>query len=382
MAEKCLKAILVYNKKPFPKTHDLLKLESLIIEIYPDVINLEKEMDLLSTYYIETRYPGDYPEFTLEEARMAFEAAKRIKGFVMDIIGKKKWYFAISLLVIIPGLISLLLFGLKLSIDFTGGSRLTLLFPQNVNNQTVTAVKQSFTQQKVEVASIQPSSNQLIIRTAPLSSQTHAIILQTITKEFPKVKEETYETVGPTIGNETTSNAVKGVLLASVLIVLYIAWAFREVPKPASSWRFGICAIIALLHDVLVVVGIFSILGHFFNVEVDSLFVTALLTVIGFSVHDTIVVFDRIRENLKKNILGSFDEVVNDSILQTMTRSLNTSLTVVLVLFTLLLFGGESTKWFIAALLIGVVSGTYSSIFNASQLLVVWHDWSIKRKKK
>ncbi len=300
----------------------------------------------------------------------------------MDIIGKKKWYFAISLLVIIPGLISLLLFGLKLSIDFTGGSRLTLLFPQNVNNQTVTAVKQSFTQQKVEVASIQPSSNQLIIRTAPLSSQTHAIILQTITKEFPKVKEETYETVGPTIGNETTSNAVKGVLLASVLIVLYIAWAFREVPKPASSWRFGICAIIALLHDVLVVVGIFSILGHFFNVEVDSLFVTALLTVIGFSVHDTIVVFDRIRENLKKNILGSFDEVVNDSILQTMTRSLNTSLTVVLVLFTLLLFGGESTKWFIAALLIGVVSGTYSSIFNASQLLVVWHDWSIKRKKK
>lgn len=300
----------------------------------------------------------------------------------MDIIGKKKWYFAISLLVIIPGLISLLLFGLKLSIDFTGGSRITLLFPQNVNNQTVATVKKSFTQQKVEVASIQPSNNQLIIRTTPLTSQTHASILQTITKEFPNAKEETYETVGPTIGNETTANAVKGVLLASLLIVLYIAWAFREVPKPASSWRFGICAIIALLHDVLVVVGIFSILGHFFNVEIDSLFVTALLTVIGFSVHDTIVVFDRIRENLKKNILGSFDEVVNDSILQTMTRSLNTSLTVVLVLFTLLLFGGESTKWFIAALLIGVVSGTYSSIFNASQLLVVWHDWSVKRKKK
>lgn len=300
----------------------------------------------------------------------------------MDIIGKKKWYFGLSLLVIIPGLISLLLFGLRLSIEFTGGSRFTLLFPQNVNAQTVSAVSKTFTNQKIEVGSIQPSSNQLIIRTVPLTSQQHTLIMQSISKEFSTVKEETYETVGPTIGGETTANAVKGVLLASVLIVLYIAWAFREVPKPASSWRFGICAIIALLHDVLVVVGIFSILGHFLNVEVDSLFVTALLTVIGFSVHDTIVVFDRIRENLKKNILGSFDEVVNDSILQTMTRSLNTSLTVVLVLFTLLLFGGESTRWFIAALLIGVVSGTYSSIFNASQLLVVWHDASIRRKKK
>lgn len=300
----------------------------------------------------------------------------------MDIIGKKKWYFALSLLVIIPGLISLLLFGLRLSIDFTGGSRFTFLFPQNINSQTVLEISKTLSSQKIEVASIQPSSNQLIIRTVPLSSQQHATILQSISKEFPKVKEETYETVGPTIGSETTANAVKGVFLASILIVLYIAWAFREVPKPASSWRFGICAIIALLHDVLVVVGIFSILGHFLNVEVDSLFVTALLTVIGFSVHDTIVVFDRIRENLKKNILGSFDEVVNDSILQTMTRSLNTSLTVVLVLFTLLLFGGESTRWFIAALLIGVVSGTYSSIFNASQLLVVWHDASMNRKKK
>lgn len=298
----------------------------------------------------------------------------------MNIIGKKNWYFAISLLVIIPGLISLILFGLKLSIDFTGGSRITLLFDQTVNQKIVTNIGQSFIKEKVEVASIQPSANQLIIRTTPLSQQTHGSILQAIQKEFPQVKEETYETVGPTIGGETTANAVKGVLLASALIVLYIAWAFREVPKPASSWRFGICAIIALLHDVLVVVGIFSLLGHFLGVEVDSLFVTALLTVIGFSVHDTIVVFDRIRENLKKNLLGSFDEIVNESILQTMTRSLNTSLTVILVLFTLLLFGGESTKWFIAALLIGVISGTYSSIFNASQLLVVWHDWSKRRK--
>lgn len=300
----------------------------------------------------------------------------------MNIIGRKNIYFAISLLVIIPGLISLLLWGLNLSIDFKGGSRMTLLFPAVVEDQTITTVKQVYQQDNVTVATVQPSDKQLIVRTVPLSQQQHQIVLQDLQKKFTGLKEDTFETVGPTIGSETTQNAVEGVILASLLIVLYIAFAFREVPKPANSWRFGICAIIALLHDVLVVVGIFSILGHFFNVEVDSLFVTALLTVIGFSVHDTIVVFDRIRENLKKNLTKSFEEVVNESILQTLGRSLNTSLTVILVLLALLLFGGDSTKWFVVALLVGVISGTYSSIFNASPLLVLWHEWSQNRKKK
>jgi preprotein translocase subunit SecF len=171
-------------------------------------------------------------------------------------------------------------------------------------------------------------------------------------------------------------------MIASLLIVLYITWTFRKIPKPASSIRFGICAIIALVHDVLVLLGVFSIFGHFFNVEVDSLFVTAILTVIGFSVHDTIVVFDRIRENLKRVGSENFEEVVNDSILQTLDRSLNTSLTVVLVLSALLLFGGESIRWFVVALLIGVISGTYSSIFNAAPLLVVWQELIEKRFKK
>jgi len=214
-----------------------------------------------------------------------------------------------------------------------------------------------------------------------MDQQTHAKILSDLQKQFPGLKEETFESIGPTIGSETTTNAVKGIGIASILVVLYIAWSFRKVSKPASSWRFGICAIIALLHDVLVVVGTFSILGHFFHVEIDSLFVTALLTVIGFSVHDTIVVFDRIRENLKRTYAMSFPVVVNDSILQTLTRSLNTSLTVLLVLLALLLFSGESTRWFIVALLIGVFSGTYSSIFNASPLLVLWYEFSAKRKK-
>ena len=299
----------------------------------------------------------------------------------MNIIGRKNIYFAISLLVIIPGLVSLLLWGLNLSIDFKGGSRMTLLFPQNVSDTVVSQAKEVYAKDKVAIATVQPSGKQVIVRTSPLDQKIHQQVLEDLQKKLPGVKEDSFETVGPTIGSETTKNAVAGVGLASLLIVLYIAFAFREVPKPANSWRFGICAIVALLHDVLVVVGIFSILGHFFHVEVDSLFVTALLTVIGFSVHDTIVVFDRIRENLKKNVTHSFEETVNSSILQTLGRSLNTSLTVILVLLALLLFGGESTKWFVVALLVGVISGTYSSIFNASPLLVLWHQWSQKRKK-
>jgi len=298
----------------------------------------------------------------------------------MDIVKHKNLYFLISLLVIIPGIVSLLLWGLRLSIDFTGGSRIDLLLLKNVSQSDIQIIRKVYQQNKEEIATVQPAGKDIIIRSKPIHQQKHAIILSEIQRKIPKTTENSFETVGPTIGNETTINALEGIGLASLLIVLYISWAFRQVPKPASSWKFGICAIIALLHDALVVLGIFSILGHFFNIEVDSLFVTALLTVIGFSVHDTIVVFDRIRENMKRVFTLPFDQLVNESLLQTLGRSLNTSLTVILVLFTLLLFGGESIRWFIVALLVGVISGTYSSIFNASLLLVAWQEWS-KRKK-
>lgn len=297
----------------------------------------------------------------------------------MDIIGKKYYYFALSLLVVVPGLIAFLLWGLNLSIEFTGGSNITLSFPQKVENSQVVSVKNNLVSQKVKVLNTQTSGNVLTLRTTPLSQGQDDNLLATI-KSF-NAKQEEFETIGPTIGKEITQNAFKAIILASILIILYITWAFRSVPKPASSFRFGVCAIAALIHDVLVVVGIFAILGHFFNVEVDSMFVTALLTVIGFSVHDTIVVFDRIRENLKKFPGMHFEKVVNESILQTLDRSLNTSLTVLLVLFAMLLFGGESIRWFVVALLVGVLSGTYSSIFNASPLLVLWHEWGEKRRK-
>jgi preprotein translocase subunit SecF len=162
--------------------------------------------------------------------------------------------------------------------------------------------------------------------------------------------------------------------------LLYIAFAFRNTPPPVSPWSFGATAIIALLHDALLLIGVFAILGHFLGVQVDALFVTAVLTVIGFSVHDTIVVYDRIRENLRR-LNKPFEEVVNISINETLARSLNTSITVILVLSAFYLFGGESIKYFTLALLIGIISGTYSSIFNASPLLVVYNNWKIKRYK-
>lgn len=295
----------------------------------------------------------------------------------MDTVGKKNWYFFISLLVLIPGLISLALFGLTLSIDFTGGSKIELKISNFKFQMSNTEIEKVVSEQSLSVSTVQKTSGDtFIVRTKPIDEKAHKKILEKLQKKYGDVQEISFETVGPTIGKETTVNAFKAIALASILIVLYIAWSFRRVPKPASSWRFGICAMVALLHDVLVVVGVFSLLGHFFGVEVDSLFVTALLTVVGFSVHDTIVVFDRIRENLRRTLAKSFAEVVNDSIEQTLVRSLNTSLTVLLVLFTLLLFGGESIRWFIVALLVGIASGTYSSIFNAAPLLVVWEEWA------
>jgi len=298
----------------------------------------------------------------------------------MNILGKKKYlYFLISGIIIIPGIISLILFGLNLSIDFTGGSRLTFAFTQSVDESHVKTVESVFKKENIKIQQIETTKNTVFIRSKPLDQNKDSQIISNLKSEYPDFKQTQFETVGPVIGVETTLNAVKGMLVAAALIVLYITWSFRKVPKPASSFKFGISAILALVHDVLVLIGVFSILGHFFNVEIDSLFVTAVLTVIGFSVHDTIVVFDRIRENLKRFGGDSFEKIVNDSILQTLDRSLNTSLTVVLVLFALLLFGGESIRWFVVALLIGIISGTYSSIFNAAPLLVVWQEFTNKR---
>jgi len=308
----------------------------------------------------------------------------------MNIIGQKYIYFAISAILIIPGIISLSLYGLRLGIDFQGGTLLELKLEKAapgitidsaVENQEKSTIVSSL-QNIVEVNSISKVSDQsYLLRTKVLDKEKVTEVKAALQTSFGQVEQKRVETVGPTIGKELVQNSLISLILASVAIVFYIAFSFREVPKPASSWKFGLTAIAALLHDVLFVVGVFSILGKLYNVEVDSLFVTALLTIIGFSVHDTIVVYDRIRENLKRRLPLSFAEVVNKSIIETIGRSVATSLTVVLVLSSLLLFGGQTIKWFVVALLVGIVSGTYSSIFNASPLLVVWQEWSDKSKK-
>src|SRR3989339_723464 len=252
----------------------------------------------------------------------------------MNLMKYKLWYFLFSLALIIPGSYVLLTSGLKLGIDFTGGSLLEYRFEKQNGQITPTL------------------SNTYIIRSQPKTKEEVGKIKKELETKFGKIEERRQEFVGPVIGRELSQKAFYALTIASLAIVLYIAFSFRKIPKPASPWRFGICAIVALLHDVLLVIGVFALLGKFLGVEVDTLFVTAILTIIGFSVHDTIVVFDRIRENSLKNIGKKFTAVANLAVVQTLGRSLNTSLTVVFVLVALLLFGGETIKWFTVALLV------------------------------
>jgi preprotein translocase subunit SecF len=298
-----------------------------------------------------------------------------------NIIKHKFWYFVFSLVIIIPGLLSLLFYGLNLSIDFTGGSQATYLFTKSPSQKSMDALRKLYTDNKIFVASVQQSGTKVFVKSAQVNEKQNKVIVDSLTGKIDEFKQEEFASIGPTIGKELTQKAFYSILVSSLLIMGYIAFSFRKVPKPTSSIRFGVCTIAALLHDVLLLLGVFSLLGHFLHVEVDSLFVTAVLTVIGFSVHDTIVVFDRIRENLLRGGKVPFETVVNDSILQTLIRSLSTSLTALLVLFTLVLFGGDSIRWFVIALLIGIASGTYSSIFNAAPLLVLWQEFDERRKK-
>jgi preprotein translocase subunit SecF len=296
---------------------------------------------------------------------------------VIDLIGKRRIFYLISLAIIVPGLISLLIPPhLRLGVDFTGGTLWELQFPQAVQPAQV---KEVLAAHGYGDAIVQTSGEREVLIRAkeiPADQPVKAEITKDLADRFGPPTELRFETVGPVIGQEIAQRAVLAVGLASLGILAYIAWAFRRVEHP---FRYGVCAILALLHDALVVLGVFSILGHLFYIEVDSLFVTAVLTVIGFSVHDTIVVFDRIRENSRRLHGQPFERIVNYSLIQTLGRSLATSLTVIFTLSALVLFGGVTTREFALALLIGIVSGTYSSIFNASALLVSWESGELAR---
>lgn len=282
-----------------------------------------------------------------------------------------KWlYFLISALVIVPGLVSLLLFGLKPSIDFTGGT-LWEVGLVGETGATEEAIEGIF-QEVGLLAEVRASGeNQYLIRTSPLEFSQRQLLLGELGRRFGELIEIRFETLGPRLGKELLEKALLAVVLATLAILLYVAYRFK-------NFAYGTVAILAMFHDTLVLLGVFSILGRFFDVEVGALFVTAVLTTLSFSVHDTIVVFDRIREILRKTNAG-FEVVVNQAVGETVVRSINNSLTIIFMLLALLLLGGESLRWFIFALLVGTISGTYSSTFNASPLLVVWFNLS-KRK--
>ncbi len=290
----------------------------------------------------------------------------------MKIIEKRYWYFLLSLLVMLPGLTGLAVWGLPLAIDFTGGSKLELRLPA-ASALTVEAVQALLAENGLENAIAQlAENNTVIVRSKAMEDATKGKLVAALEARFGGKSELlAFESVGPVVGAEVTWRAAQAVGVAALGILVYITYAFRGIDHAA---RYGVCAIIAMLHDVAMVVGITALLGHWLGWEVDALFLTALLTVIGFSVHDTIVVFDRIRENLLLHRRATYEAVVNHSMVQTLHRSINTSLTALLALLALALFGGSTTFRFVVTLMVGILSGTFSSIFNAAPILVVWEN--------
>jgi preprotein translocase subunit SecF len=285
---------------------------------------------------------------------------------------ERKWlYFVLSGLMIVPGVIFLLLGGLKPGIEFRGGTLIDVRFDEAPSVAEVRDVMSGLGREEAQI--IVAEGGRIEIRTFEMTAAEQAATQAALEEKYgDRVRDVKSEVVSPSFSAELIDNAVRSIVLASLVIVLLIAYAFRNFGW--SAFRYGIAAIVALLHDALLVLGLFAILGYFFDVEIDSLFVTAVLTIIGFSVHDTIVVFDRIRENLRLNPGEALNPVINFSIMQTMTRSIVTGLTVVFMLLALYLFGGFSMRNFALALLVGVISGTYSSIFNASQIVSLWQE--------
>jgi SecD/SecF fusion protein len=303
----------------------------------------------------------------------------------VNIIGRRKLFYGLSLAIIVPGLIFLALGGLKPSIEFKSGTQIQVQYPKSVTMAEVQQALsgQGFHHETVQMADSGTTAIVSVPDKSTAASKENSPVynrLMTALKTLGSTKEQSFGNVDPVISSEVTSNAIQAVLMASALIVLYLALVFG-IGGFVAGLRLGTSAVVALLHDVLVLLGAFAIFGYFLGWEVDSLFITAMLTVIGFSVHDTVVIFDRVRENLRHKARGeNFESLVNRSIGQTLARSINTSLTVVMTLVALVVLGGQPTRLLNVALLIGILSGTYSSIFNAASILVDWENWLAKRR--
>lgn len=289
-------------------------------------------------------------------------------------------YYIFSGLLVIATVVSLFYFGLKFGIEFTGGSIMDLQFKESrPSNEVILETLKEF---NLGETIIQPTGQtEMILRFKGIDQSTHQNIINKINGLSP-VEETRFEFIGPSIGQELKNKTELAIVFALLAITIYIAIAFRRVSRPVSSWKYGVTSLIALIHDILVPLGVFSILGHYYNVEITVPIIAALLTVLGFSVHDTIVIFDRIRENILRRGSSSFKETVNWSLNQTLGRSIGTVFTTLLVLFAIFFFGGETLKYFALALIIGITSGAYSSIFIASPLLVSWQGWKERKAGK
>ncbi|MDF1498553.1 MAG: protein translocase subunit SecF [Patescibacteria group bacterium] len=365
---------------------------------------------------------------------------------MVKIVQRRKIWFILSLILISASIFALVKWNLKLGIDFTGGTLMEFSFKDDVlSNQEIKdslkelelgevnvqfsgdktvllrfkdinedthqkiiealgstvaeksnnsgnssndikedkgeQIKASIEDMEVNSENIQLDNDEAVIEET--DSEEEAVEIDSASENVKdNIEEKRFDSIGPVIGNELKSTAVVAIVVALIAIVLYIGWAFRKVSRPVSSFKYGIIATIALFHDVIITLGVFSVLGYLYNVEVGIPFIAALLAILGYSVNDTIVVFDRTRENLLRFGSDEFENVVNKSVNETLIRSLNTSFTTLLILFTLYLFGGTTIKYFIVALIIGISAGTYSSIFIASPLLVSWQKWTLKRRLK
>lgn len=362
---------------------------------------------------------------------------------MIKIIQRRKIWFALSIIMVIASVAALAMWGLKFGIDFTGGTMMEVGFNEtslsndeikdvlkdlnlgDINTQAsntdttflrfkevdetthqsiLTALNKKAASKlgtdiaaadtdntpaaqspvQVEAADQNGQNADVSVEATPAAdnSSTQSDTQAAASTENKYVTEKSFESIGPVVGNELKTSAIWAILIAITAIILYIAWAFRKVSYPVSSFKYGLIAALALLHDVLITVGVFAVLGHLLGVEVGISFVAALLTILGYSVHDTIVVFDRIRENLFRTGWSNFEETINGCINETLVRSINTSFTVIITLAALFLFGGASIRYFVLALMIGVTIGTYSSIFIASPLLVTWQKFDERRKSK
>ena len=289
----------------------------------------------------------------------------------MWVIKYRKVFYALTIFIVLASILSLGIFRLNLGIDFTGGTLWEVKFLGQ--RPGMEQVQNTLVSIGLEPSVTQPTgSDGFIMRFRPLDETQHQAALAALGKDFGAIEELQFNAIGPSIGKELRDKAIYAIVFSILAVIAYIAWSFRKVEKVISSWAYGVFTIVAMAHDVLLPLGVFAILGKFYHVEITSVFVAAILTIAGYSINDTIVVFDRVRENLRRHTHDNFSELVAASLKQTLARSLNTTITTILALVAIYIFGGESTKSFALALLIGIISGAYSSIFIASPLLVTW----------